>query len=144
MLDLARRSGQIQSFSAFTVHEGDDFHYELGLRPDIKHIPSDAADRDIKPVTHVYAVANLKDGGVQFEVMSRAAIESVRMQSKAAKSGPWVTHWDEMAKKTVLRRLFKYLPISIETARAIQVDENTDNGITTSYVQGAVDRKSVV
>lgn len=138
MLDLARRSGQIQSFSAFTVHEGDEFHYELGLRPDIKHIPSDLADRDIKPVTHVYAVANLKDGGVQFEVMSRAAIEAVRAQSKAGKNGPWVTHWDEMAKKTVLRRLFKYLPISIETARAIQVDENTDNGITTSYVQGAV------
>ena len=138
MLDLARRSGQIQSFSAFTVHEGDEFHYELGLRPDIKHIPSDAADRDIKPVTHVYAVANLKDGDVQFEVMSRAAIEAVRTQSKAGKNGPWVTHWDEMAKKTVLRRLFKYLPISIETARAIQVDENTDRGISLDYVQGAV------
>lgn len=138
MLDLARRSGQIQSFSAFTVHEGDEFHYELGLRPDIKHIPSDAADRDSRPITYVYAVANLKDGGVQFEVMSRAAIEAVRMQSKAGKSGPWVTHWEEMAKKTCLRRLFKYLPISIEAARAIQVDENTDRGISVDYVQGAV------
>lgn len=138
MLDLARRSGQIQSFSAFTVHEGDEFHYELGLRPDIKHIPSDAADRDSRPINYVYAVANLKDGGVQFEVMSRAAIEAVRMQSKAGKSGPWVTHWEEMAKKTCLRRLFKYLPISIEAARAIQVDENTDRGISVDYVQGAV------
>lgn len=138
MLDLARRSGQIQSFSAFTVRQGDDFNYQLGLKPDIHHIPSDAADRDSQPVTHVYAVANLKDGGVQFEVMSRAAIEAVRLQSKAAKSGPWVTHWEEMAKKTVLRRLFKYLPISIEAARAIQVDENTDNGIAMNYIQGAV------
>lgn len=79
-------------------------------------------------VTFVYAVANLKGGGVQFEVMSRAEIEAVRSQSKAGTSGPWVSHWDEMAKKTCIRRLFKYLPVSIEIARAIDVDERTDRG----------------
>lgn len=126
MIDLARRSGQIVSLSAYVVRDGDEFDYELGLHPNIKHRPSHSA----KPgaMTYVYAVANLKDGGVQFEVMSRAEIESVRQQSKAGNNGPWVNHFDEMAKKTVIRRLFKMLPVSIEIARAVEVDEKTDRG----------------
>ena len=79
-------------------------------------------------MTYVYAVAVLKGGGVQFEVMSRAEIEAVRAQSKAGKSGPWVTHWDEMARKTVVRKLFKYLPVSIEAVRAVEIDEKSDRG----------------
>jgi recombination protein RecT len=126
MIDLARRSGQIVSLSAYVVHEADDFHYELGLHPDIRHVPSPSADRG--PVIYVYAVAVLKDGGVQFEVMSRAEVESVRSRSKAGKSGPWVSDWDAMAKKTVIRRLFKYLPVSIEAVRATEIDERADRG----------------
>lgn len=126
MIDLARRSGQIVSINAYCVHEADEFEYELGLHPDIKHRPSPLANRG--PVTFVYAVAVLKGGGVQFEVMSRSEIEAVRQQSKASKSGPWVTHWNEMAKKTVIRRLFKYLPVSIEAARAVEIDERADRG----------------
>jgi recombination protein RecT len=80
-------------------------------------------------MTFVYAVAKLRDGGVQFEVMSRADIEKVKAQSKAASYGPWVSHFDEMAKKTVIRRLFKYLPVSIELQRAVGLDELTDEGI---------------
>lgn len=126
MIDLARRSGQIVSLSAYCAHEKDEFEYSLGLNPDIRHIPSPLADRG--PVTHVYAVAKLKGGGVQFEVMSRAEIEAVRKTSKAGSSGPWSSHWDEMAKKTVIRRLFKYLPVSIEAVRAVEVDEKADRG----------------
>lgn len=86
MIDFARRSGQIVSINAYCVHEADEFEYELGLHPDIHHRPSPLAERG--PVTYVYAVAVLKGGGVQFEVMSRAEIEAVRLQSKAGKSGP--------------------------------------------------------
>lgn len=136
MIDLARRSGQLVSIGAYVVREGDEFSWELGLHPDIKHVP--APDSEDKPVTHVYAVANLKDGGVQFEVMTRKSIEIVRSQSKAGTKGPWVTHWEEMAKKTVIRRLFKYLPISIEAARAIQVDEMSDRGEAVEFVDGEV------
>ena len=126
MIDLARRSGQIVSINAYCVHEADEFEYELGLHPDIHHRPSPLAERG--PVTYVYAVAVLKGGGVQFEVMSRAEIEAVRVQSKAGKSGPWVTHWEEMARKTVVRKLFKYLPVSIEAIRAVEIDEKSDRG----------------
>lgn len=126
MIELARRSGQIVSICAYTVHDKDDFSWQLGLDPLIHHVPSPDADRGA--MTYVYAVAKLKDGGVQFEVMSRAEVESVRNQSKAGKSGPWVSHFEEMAKKTVIRRLFKYLPVSIEAARAAEIDERSDRG----------------
>lgn len=126
MIDLARRSGQIVSINAYCVHKADDFVYELGLHPDIQHRPSAEADRG--PVTFVYGVAQLKGGGVQFEVMSRAEIEAVRSQSKAGTRGPWMTHWEEMARKTVVRRLFKYLPVSIEAMRAVEIDEKSDRG----------------
>ena len=128
MIDLARRSGQIVSIHAYCVHVKDEFHYELGLHADIRHIPSAEADRGA--VTYVYAVAHLQGGGVQFEVMSRADIEAIRAKSKAGRSGPWTMYWEEMAKKTVIRRLFKLLPVSIELARAIEVDEKTDRGET--------------
>lgn len=96
MIDLARRSGQIVSISARTVRDGDQFHYEYGLDETLKHVPG---DNESSPITHVYAVAKLKDGGVQFEVMTFNQIEKVRGQSKAGNNGPWQTHWEEMAKK---------------------------------------------
>ncbi|WP_252356488.1 recombination protein RecT, partial [Escherichia coli] len=120
MIDLARRSGQIASLSARVVREGDEFSFEFGLDEKLIHRPGENEDA---PVTHVYAVARLKDGGTQFEVMTRKQIELVRSQSKAGNNGPWVTHWEEMAKKTAIRRLFKYLPVSIEIQRAVSMDE---------------------
>lgn len=126
MIDLARRSGQIISISARTVREGDSFHFEYGLNEDLTHVPG---ENDSGPITHVYAVARLKEGGVQFEVMSFSQIEKVRDSSKAGKNGPWVSHWEEMAKKTVIRRLFKYLPVSIEMQRAVILDEKAEANV---------------
>lgn len=141
MLDLARRSGQIVSLEARTVHAKDQFDVELGLDSKLVHRPDwNAEDRG--PVTFVYAVAKLKDGGTQFEVMSRTEIERVRNESQGYKTAvryakpgqeansPWATHFEEMAKKTVIRRLFKYLPVSIEIQRAVGLDEQADLGIT--------------
>lgn len=127
MIDLARRSGQIVSLTARAVYEQDQFHYEFGLHEDLKHVPSEEANRG--ELTHAYAVARLKDGGIQWEVMPKVDIEAVRNQSKAGKSGPWVTHYEEMAKKTVIRRLFKYLPVSIEMQRATGLDEQAEAGV---------------
>lgn len=128
MIDLARRSGQIVSIEARTVHAADKFRVALGLEPKLEHEPAWEAD-DRGPLRFVYAVAKLHGGGVQFDVMSRAEIEKVRAQSKAGQSVPWVSHFDEMAKKTVIRRLFKYLPVSIEIARAVGLDEQAEAGL---------------
>lgn len=120
MIDLARRSGQVLSLNAYAVREGDDFNFQLGLKPDIHHVPSLEADRIKKPITYVYAVATLKGGGYQFEVMSRAEIEAVK--AKAKSKNVWNSYPEEMAKKTVIRRLFKYLPVSIEALEITNAD----------------------
>lgn len=127
MIDLARRSGQIVSISARAVREGDHFLYSYGLNETLEHVPVGNEDA---PLTHAYAVARLKDGGQQFEVLTRAQIDKARDQSKSKNYGPWMTHYEEMAKKTAVRRLFKMLPVSIEIARAVALDEAADLGRT--------------
>jgi recombination protein RecT len=108
------------------VYENDVFMYEYGLKEDIKHIP---CMDDRGKIIAVYAVAILKDGGHQFDVMSKAEVDNIRNSSKSKDNGPWVTHYEEMAKKTVLRRLFKWLPCSVEMQKAVILDEQLDVGI---------------
>lgn len=126
MIDLARRSGQVLSLNAYAVREGDEFNYQLGLHPDIHHVPSCEADRVKKPITFVYAVATLRGGGYQFEVMSRAEVEAVK--AKAKSKNIWNNYFEEMAKKTVIRRLFKYLPVSIEALEITNADAKREAG----------------
>lgn len=128
MIDLARRSGQILSIEARVVYAADKFTVRFGLDSSLEHEP-DLENANRGAMRFVYAVAKLKDGGTQFEVMSRAEIEKVRAMSKAGSSGPWVSHYEEMSKKTVIRRLFKYLPVSIEMQSAVGLDEQQEAGI---------------
>lgn len=125
-LDLARRSGQIISLVARSVYEKDEFSYEFGLKENITHKP---ALNDRGELIAVYAVALLKDGGHQFDIMSVNDIEKVRATSKSKDNGPWVTNFEEMAKKTVVRRLFKWLPCSVEMQKAVSLDEQQELGI---------------
>jgi recombination protein RecT len=138
MIDLARRSGQIVSIDARAVYEGDKFDCKLGLDAKLEHEPDWQNPNRAVPdkLRFVYAVAKLKDGGIQFDVMSRAEVEGVRARSKAAESGPWVTDYSAMALKTVVRRLFKFLPVSIEIQQAVGIDEMADAGI--SQQNGAI------
>ncbi len=131
LLDLCRRSGQVGPVSAEVVRQGDLFEYEGGTAPRIKHIPAylRTPPQERGEKICVYACAELKEGGVQTEVMSIAEVEAIRARSRAGKSGPWVTDWDEMAKKTVFRRLAKWLPSSIELQRAVSLDEMAEREI---------------
>lgn len=127
MIDLARRSGHIESIYAHTVHENDEFEYELGLHPKLVHKPSTGERGEM---IFVYSVAHFKDGGYQFEVFSRNDVDKVKERSKAGKFGPWQTDYDEMAKKTVIRRMFKYLPISVEIQNQATNDETVRKDVT--------------
>ncbi len=129
MIELARRSGQIVSIEARAVYPDDKFECRFGLESDLVHVPDwESQNRTPDKLRFVYAVAKLKDGGVQFVVLSRRDIEAARAASKAG-SGPWQTHFEEMAMKTAVRRLFKWLPISIELAQAIEQDERAEIGM---------------
>lgn len=127
LVDLARRSGQLSTIYARIVHAADAFEYAYGLSERLEHIPT--REDDPGDVVAVYAVARLKDGAQQFEVMTKREVDQIRAQSRAAEDGPWVTHYEEMAKKTVLRRLCKMLPASVELARAVAIDERADLGL---------------
>ena len=133
MIELARRSGQIQSLSARAVYENDHFEYSYGLHEDLVHRPGTGERGEL---THAYAVAKLMDGGVQFEVMDRYELEDIRDGSQGyqtaikynKKDTPWISSFDEMCRKTVIRRMFKYLPVSIELVKAASLDERADRG----------------
>lgn len=127
MIDLARRSGHIQSIYAHAVYENDEFEYELGLHPKLTHKPS-FGDRG--KFIGAYAVAHFKDGGYQMEFMPESEIEKRRGRSKSKDFGPWKSDYEEMAKKTVVRSMFKYLPISIEVQTQAQYDEVVRKDIT--------------
>jgi recombination protein RecT len=123
LIELARRTGQISSIMAQAVHENDDFSYEYGINETLRHVP---ADGDRGKVTKYYAYAKFKDGGWSFAVMSKSDIERHRDKfSKTKDFGPWKDHFDEMAKKTVLKQLMKYMPISVEFQKAVAMDETT-------------------
>lgn len=124
ILDLARRSGQIVDISARAVHEGDFFEYEYGINESIRHIPSPDYD-GTQPLTHVYVVAHFKDGGHYIDVMTKKEVDAVRSRSKTSKFGPWVTDYEAMARKTVIRRAFPYMPVSVEVQADVISDERT-------------------
>ncbi|TCS80356.1 recombination protein RecT [Tepidibacillus fermentans] len=138
MIDLARRSGNIESIYAHAVYENDTFEYEYGLHPKLVHKP---AMTDRGEFIGAYAVAHFKDGGYQFEFMPKEEIEKRRNRSKTANGGPWVTDYEEMAKKTVVRHMWKYLPISIEIQQAAAQDEVIRKDVTSEpeFVDDVID-----
>lgn len=125
VLELARRSGRIQSIIARTVHDHDDFSFEYGLDEQLHHRPAMDGERGV-PVAF-YGIAKYADGGHTMLVMSKDDIDRRRGRSAAAKSksGPWETDYEAMALKTVVRAMAPWLPLSIEAAEAVASDERT-------------------
>ena len=109
------------------VYENDEFSYSYGLEPELKHIPAKADRGD---PTHVYAVFRTQSDGYGYEV---ASIEDIRAHaqrySKSFGNGPWQTNFEEMAKKTVLKRVLKYAPLKSEFVRKLVQDETIKTSI---------------
>lgn len=136
MIELARRSGQVSTIFAYTVHAGDTFEYELGLDPKLRHIPGEGA-REAGNMSHVYAVAALKgsEHDRQFVVLTKAEVEA--RKARGAGGPAWRTDYLAMAKKTAVRALFTWLPKSPEMARATIVDQAPEIGQSTRDVVDA-------
>ena len=124
LIDLAHRSGEFKMIYAKEVYENDDFTFEFGLDPKLEHKPS--TDEDRGEVIYYYAVYTLVNGGFGFEVMSKKDVEAHgKRYSQSYSSGfsPWKTNFDEMAKKTVIKKLLKYAPIKTEFVKQTTTDE---------------------
>ena len=148
LMKVARQSGEISALYARAVHRRDHFEREQGLDEKLIHRPFEPDLDDIDErakkekwnqqqiaeamtpgrLTHVYAVARFKDGGYQFEVMTRAEVELVRARSKSADDGPWVTDYEAMALKTVMKRLCKWIPGSVEKDLAVGLVDKAEAG----------------
>lgn len=126
MIELAHRSGEFKSIEAHVVHENDEFDYELGLEPKLKHKP---AMKNRGAITWVYAIYKLQSGGYGFEVMSVEDINEHRQKySKGnSESSPWNKSWEAMAKKTVIKQALKYAPLKSEFVKAMVNDDVTLN-----------------
>lgn len=127
LAELAYRSGEVHRIHADVVHRHDLFEYDRGeiqrhvpwyLRQDQVPPPEDGGD-----VFAVYCEVELKSGARKAEVMSVAEVKKIQAQSRAGRSGPWVTHWEEMAKKTAFRRVAKWIPLSPEKQTALHRDD---------------------
>jgi recombination protein RecT len=130
LIDLAYRSGEVELVQAHIVYENDDFTLEYGLEPKLVHKP---ADRDRGEPIKVYAMFKTKTGGYGFDVMSMDDVRRhAEKYSQAYKSGfsPWKSNFEEMAKKTVLKRVLKYAPLKSDFVRAVVQDESIKNEIS--------------
>ena len=125
LVELVMRTGKVSNIHADVVCENDVFDYDRGEivlhKIDFKQPRGE--------VYAAYALIRFKDGSEKCEVMSKEDIEAIRNRSKAGRSGPWVTDWNEMAKKTAFRRVSKWVSLSAEIRDAIAVDDKQFEGI---------------
>jgi len=126
LMELVRRSGEIANFVARVVHEGEEFehYFDLDDGEVLRHQPN--YDGTVGEPKLAYAVCFFKDGQRQVEVMRKDQIEKIRDNSRSGKSGPWVSHTEEMWRKTVIRRICKYLPLSAEAKTVLAYDTSAD------------------
>ena len=117
LVELAKRSGEVISWKAETVKENDAFDWQNG---EISHSVNWRGDRG--KLQAVYSIVKLTNGEIDTEVMTLPEVEAIRKRSKASGSGPWVTDFEEMAKKTVIRRHSKRLTLSPEFHDALEKD----------------------
>ncbi len=125
---LAQDTGVVRKVESRLVYEGDIFDVSYGLRPDIIHKPKGKKETIIA----AYAVATLGTGEIQFEVMMKEELDEIRglsdswkaLEAGKVKSAIWKDHEGEMCRKTVIKRLLKYLPKveSKQLQEAIKLD----------------------
>ena len=128
MLELVRRTGEVLKIAAHEVYENDVFEVEYGTEEKLRHVPEIIGDRG--KLIAFYAHAKFRNGSDAFTVMGLQDINHVRDKfSKAKDYGPWVDHYESMAKKTVIKALIKYMPISVEVQKSIAQDETVKSSI---------------
>ena len=140
-IELAYRTGLYSMIYAMEVFKDDEFDYCYGINPNLIHKPKPHLSSE-KPIGY-YAVYKLKDEGFGFTVMSYQEIyEHAKKYSKSFESGPWKSEFNEMAKKTVLKKVLKYAPASIELATAYKAEVVDHSFIEGELVADPIEEKN--
>jgi recombination protein RecT len=129
LIDLALRSERVETIEAHPVYETDEFAAEYGTDGFLRHTPN-FRRREGDPWLY-YCICKLRGGGHQWLALNRDDVDARRQRSSASGKGPWVTDYDAMARKSCVRALAPYLPLSIHAAQAIARDESVHTGIVT-------------
>ena len=127
LMDLVKRSGEVAHFKAEVVYENDEFEHSFDLESGevLRHKKCHDNPGDL---LLAYAVCFFKDGQRQVEVMRKDQINKIRKSSRSPESGPWAQHTEEMWRKTVIRRICKYLPLTPKTTAVLEHDIQSDFG----------------
>lgn len=140
LVKLAWNSGQIKHIDADVVYEDDLFDYEKGTSPFLRHKPARGERNTVNGATHAYAVVSMTNGGSSFVVLSVEEVERIRRtysKSGHKNDNPWQTEWSEMAKKTVLRRLSKIMPLSAGVNLALAAEGTVRTNVEQSIEEAA-------
>jgi recombination protein RecT len=130
LCDIARRSGVIKTIGAEAIRENDDFDFYYDPLPKLKWKRLRGGTED-RPITGAFAVALLTDGAIQIEVLESEDLAQIMNSSAAKDSGPWQDWKGEMARKSVVKRLCKYLPVPDDydvMERALAASDSADTG----------------
>ena len=124
LIELLRRSGQLSDIYSYTVYENDDFNIEYGLSRTLTHKPNFDERGEIKGF---YAVAILKDGAKAFEYMTKDEVvkHEEKYRKGSYKNDVWNKNFEEMSQKTVVKKLLKWLPVSVEFLEMAAKDEKS-------------------
>lgn len=126
-ITLAHRSSKVGRITPRVVFQGDAFEIAYGSHQKLSHVPNH--EPGARPIGY-YAVVEMANGGIDFEYMTIFQVEAHRDRFALSKSGPWSTSFDEMAKKTVIRKLAKRIPLSVEWVHAASLDEMAEEGVS--------------
>ena len=113
-MQLARRAVPGIVLNVKAVYREDEFEYEEGIPPILRHKPNPAGSRTDADIIAVYARALLPGASNwEFEVFFRSDVERYRAYSKAPNSPAWTNFWGEQGKKSVMKQLLKRLPEAV-------------------------------
>lgn len=121
IIKRARNSGEIGNWSTQVVKTNDEFDFELGDNEFMRHKPALSKRGD---VMGAYSIVTLKDGTKSREWMNIEEINAIRARSKSGDYGPWKSDFDEMCKKTVIKRHSKRLPMSTDLEEFLHQDDD--------------------
>jgi recombination protein RecT len=145
-IELARRSGMLTAIHADVVYEGDEFSFEYGSKMHLRHVPKGSREEPLWAYAHATLsdgqafevlpydlVLKIRDGSQGYQAALNAKIEAgndptKKFMLKTWESNPWVAYEHEMAAKSLVRRLSKMLPMSIEFAQAVELDGMAEAG----------------
>lgn len=121
LAELAKRSGKVYKIPARTVFDGDIFDVEEGTVDRMIHKPQWKTE---DPIFYYCVVFYTHQGWEpSFQIMTPNDVQKIRNASKAPNSPAWKTWFEQMAWKSVTKRLLKREDLSVEVNEAIQLDD---------------------